>query len=333
MPRKCQNRNTILEELEIDGAEYIGSGKGYDVYKINTFNAAQQFIADDDLAGEVYTFDEATFNQSLIQDSWELYFIVTGGTNKVKYAIIKKDGDLEKFENRVKIFSPYQSSIGFDISCNFYVKDEKSESGIIKDIIPLYLIPGIKINETITGTPVIITNGYFYAVLGHLTRETSIEDLTLSDYSAYRCSRISSTAFYYGVTVNKLHINIPLKEYPERLFGVNEIIIDPSLLGDDFIYRVVGNEIHIVKGKRGREIIRIPAEIDGKPVTTIEAYAFSGNTDVRDIQIDATNLKRIERGAFYNVSQLYYSSKQNIKRLKNIPSIFIGKDALNTYGG
>lgn len=68
-------------------------------------------------------------------------------------------------------------------------------------------------------------------------------------------------------------------------------------------YQVVGKEIKIIGTLPGISELRIPPEIEGKPVTTIGAYAFFGNEDLKYIKLPST-LRRIEAGAFAE-SQLF----------------------------
>lgn len=62
-------------------------------------------------------------------------------------------------------------------------------------------------------------------------------------------------------------------------------------------YKVVGNEVTIKGTRKGVTELSIPAYIEGKPVTRIEAYAFYGNTELVNIKLPIT-LKVIETGAF-----------------------------------
>lgn len=86
-------------------------------------------------------------------------------------------------------------------------------------------------------------------------------------------------------------------------------------------YKVVGDEITIKGTRKGVTELEIPAEIEGKPVTKIEAYAFFDNEDLRKVVVPPT-LKIIERGATANMS--------NLQRSIRVPATcIVGKDNPN----
>ena len=66
-------------------------------------------------------------------------------------------------------------------------------------------------------------------------------------------------------------------------------------------YKIKGKEVVITGTVSGIEELNIPEEIEGKPVTTIAAYAFFEEEDLRKVTLPAS-LKKIEQGAFYGSS-------------------------------
>lgn len=63
-------------------------------------------------------------------------------------------------------------------------------------------------------------------------------------------------------------------------------------------YKVKGKEVIITGTISGINELEIPEEIEGKPVTTIAAYAFFEEEDLRRVTLPRS-LKKIEQGAFY----------------------------------
>lgn len=69
------------------------------------------------------------------------------------------------------------------------------------------------------------------------------------------------------------------------------------------IYKVVGDEITIAGVEKGITKVNIPSTIDGKTVTTIGSYAFSGRNDITNITIPNT-IKCIEQFAFQDCENI-----------------------------
>ena len=63
-------------------------------------------------------------------------------------------------------------------------------------------------------------------------------------------------------------------------------------------YKVKGKEVIITGTLSGINELEIPEEIEGKPVTTIAAYAFFEEEDLRKVTLPRS-LKKIEQGAFH----------------------------------
>ena len=93
------------------------------------------------------------------------------------------------------------------------------------------------------------------------------------------------------------------------------------------IYRIVGDEVIIVKGKPQYHYITIPETIQGKTVTTIGPYAFFNNTAIEQLNLPET-IKKIGKGAFYGARNLDIFSKRALNWLKDKKSVTIEKDAL-----
>ena len=69
MPKK------LKEAVNIENAIHIGTAKGYDLFDILTYDAAQEFFNRDSAtrAGQAYLRDESSFNHN-INEHQKLYF-------------------------------------------------------------------------------------------------------------------------------------------------------------------------------------------------------------------------------------------------------------------
>ena len=145
----------LLEAVNINDALFIGSGKGYDVFDIRTYAAAQEFIAENgDPAGAAYTQNEQTFNAN-INDTLHLYFFTVADRNEVVGAVIKSN----QIQSTLRFKS--RSATTVDIDCNFQYESVARDANIIDaDFkLPLYLLPGASFNgNTNIQNGLIITN-------------------------------------------------------------------------------------------------------------------------------------------------------------------------------
>ena len=79
-------------------------------------------------------------------------------------------------------------------------------------------------------------------------------------------------------------------------------ILSGSLAEGEFEYTAKGKnaEITVINGTGE---IEVPAELDGKKVTSIGMYVFNGNTTVKKVTLPE-GLQKIERSAFANNDKL-----------------------------
>ena len=89
-------RRNLFEHIEVQGAEYIGSDIRYDLFLIKTWDAAEQFTANNNTAGKVFTTDINTFNRYIVNTGHKLFFFVESDTNHVVSAVLK-DGNNHNF--------------------------------------------------------------------------------------------------------------------------------------------------------------------------------------------------------------------------------------------
>lgn len=71
----------------------------------------------------------------------------------------------------------------------------------------------------------------------------------------------------------------------------------------NFEYMIQNDRIEITSYRGQEQVVTIPAEIEGKPVTSIGKYAFEGNNDVLEILLPET-VDTIKAHAFYNCRKL-----------------------------
>ena len=87
--------------------------------------------------------------------------------------------------------------------------------------------------------------------------------------------------------------------------------------------------IEIVSYKGKRRYLTIPNEIDGKIVSSIGSYAFSGNTRLREV-VFPEGLVYIKEGAFYGVSKMREITFTGTQLLEIQKKTFYGCSALKT---
>ena len=124
------NRKNLNEAIEVDGAELIATARGFDIFRILTFDAAQEFTKSDTNipAGDHFVQNRATFDDN-INDDCKLYFFVPENTNHVEGAILTGQRGSIKIRNAdntktVQIDLPFafeNTSQRNDISSNLYL--------------------------------------------------------------------------------------------------------------------------------------------------------------------------------------------------------------------
>lgn len=355
----------INEAIRVEGAEYIGTGNGYDVFDIRTYEAAQQFRIEDrdHQAGAAYTQNESTFNAN-INESQHLYFFAEENTNRVYGAAVKGSNT----HSNVTFVGENGSEI--EIRCNFLFENaaENSSKTYYNKPLPFYWIPDFSFegqtpfSQNSTEGCLYVEDGVLAAALVQFADAPLGEHIPLDDMPT-RITSISADAFNYGVEVDviklddhiealpahcmdKVHGRIlvtmseaPFHWDPEWNAGKQNITeydygADPELIAQreqerqaaaeaerlrreaeqrqreeeerrraerearKLRYKVKGKEVVITGTISGVEELEIPEEIEGKPVTTIAAYAFFDETDLIKVVIPRS-LKLIEQGAFH----------------------------------
>ena len=201
--------NKLNEAIQVDGAIFIDSAKGFDLFDITTWAAAQEFENDSDnvFAGESYVQSETTFNDN-INEHQHLYFFVRENTNKVVAAVVKGSNT----SSRIGIKNLSSSLI---IHTNYQLENCDNHQSEISDLnIPLYLIPGATHKysnmEVDPANGIAISDGDLQAVVGCLCRSSELNELNLE-----HCRRVVKNAFTWGVSIGDIILS-PETEIPNK---------------------------------------------------------------------------------------------------------------------
>lgn len=351
----------LLEAVNIPNAAFIGNQKGFDLFDVRTYEAAQQFQTEDGAAaGAAYTQSEDTFNSN-INETLKLYFFTREDTNTVVAAVLKGPNTRSTIK-----FTGFNGN-NIDLECNFEFESvSRPANTISSDLkIPLNLIPGISVQDSFFDDGLIIIANQICALLPQLSANEQI-DLIVPDF----VTRIGADAFNYGLSVGDITIdgsytremapfamngvfgNIFVKDFEkphgwndawnggkenithfgysrseEELAAYNQEREENERAEQERIdrereeaerlerekaerearklrYKEEGKTITIKGTIPGVSEINIPEELNGKPVTKIESYAFYDNDELTRVSIPDT-MKLIEQGAFMNCTNLY----------------------------
>ena len=91
MKRKTLLEAFLLEHINVEGAQFIATGDGVDLFRIDTWAAAQSFVLDSDTnrqAGTVFAQNQNLFDQHITNGANKIYFYTTEDTNRVIHAAL-----------------------------------------------------------------------------------------------------------------------------------------------------------------------------------------------------------------------------------------------------
>ena len=91
MKRKTLLEAFLLEHITVEGAQFIATGDGVDLFRIDTWAAAQSFVLDSDTnrqAGAVFAQNQNLFDQHITNGANKMYFYTTEDTNRVIHAAL-----------------------------------------------------------------------------------------------------------------------------------------------------------------------------------------------------------------------------------------------------
>ena len=201
----------LREAIHVDGAEYIGSAHGYDVFDILTYAAAQEFRIEnrDHEAGAAYTQNESTFNAN-INDSQHLYFFALENTNQVYGAIVKSDS------THGDVTFVGQAGEEITIGCNFLYENagENSSKTYYNKPLPFFLVPGTTFEGQCPEIDCLcVEEGILVAALIQFADIPDGELLAL-DNMPRQIESISSTAFNFGIEVDVIKLDDHIEALP-----------------------------------------------------------------------------------------------------------------------
>ena len=178
----------LNEQLNIDGAEFIGSAFGFELYRILTYAAAQQFTTESGgeqtPAGQVYTQNEDTFNRH-INDTVRLYFFVKENQPEVETAAIST-GHSELVV----------SGTGCAVKVRNYSFEGAGNSQVPlnpDNMLPLYLLPDIQYNGE---NGLIITDGNLIGTYNGLIDPNNIPEEVIIPESVTAITKSNSFKDY-----------------------------------------------------------------------------------------------------------------------------------------
>jgi len=311
----------LTEAINVQGADLIGTAKGYDLFDIRTYEAAQQFVVENTNipAGTAYVHNEATFNGN-IDENQRLYFFVESNTNKVYAGVVKGPNT----NSNISIPGE-RGSINIEVNFLF----ETNTISAAKRIFPFFLIPGIRVDDAVDN--LIIKDNTLLAVLPQLTPLEQI-DLDLTSFN--NITKIDKDAFYYRMDVNTLTLGENIQNVPNSAFdAVQNIVITwiekPEGWSDDWdknyrskINYLHKDEIENIKQQKAREaeleqqraaeaererreqqyrqlLSSIKYKKEGKEITILGVKpSFKGELIIPD-KIDNLPVTRIAPFAFY----------------------------------
>ena len=91
MKRKTLLEALLLEHINVEGAQFIATGDGVDLFRIDTWAAAQSFVLDSDTnrqAGTIFAQNQNLFDQHITNGTNKIYFYTTEDTNRVIHAAL-----------------------------------------------------------------------------------------------------------------------------------------------------------------------------------------------------------------------------------------------------
>ena len=195
----------LTEAINVNGAELIGTAKGYDLFDIRTYEAAQEFVVENtrNRAGQAYVQNQNTFNQN-INENQRLYFFVESNTNHVHAGVVKS----QTSRADIQIQGERQS---ITLSSNFLF--ETNNAANANRTLPLFLIPGMTIVNC--DDNLIIRNNKLMAVLPQLTAD---ETIILDLHEREDIREIDANAFYFGMHVTHLTLGENIRNISSGMF-------------------------------------------------------------------------------------------------------------------
>ena len=213
------NKNlTEAIDLNIEGTSLIGTDKGINVYRASTPEAAGQFkvLGKRVSALQYYTQNTDTFNQ-YIDDTHRLYLFTKENSDEAIGAISTGYGD-GSIQFCLKPSSEVATHI-LNLNCMF--EGTSSVNNQIKELLPLHLIPELRLSKGEVIDNIWITDEHNSAIL--LSTILSDTTITQTHYTEIKIPEsiksIQPNAFIGDITFDKLVIN-------ESIFNNLDLLLD-----------------------------------------------------------------------------------------------------------
>lgn len=310
MKRKTLLEALLLEHINVEGAQFIatdGAG-GIDLFRIDTWDAAQAFVLDSATnrqAGTVFTQSQNLFNQHIANGQNKLYFYVLENTNRVIHAALYNHNATDL----ITLSSGQQ----------YRVRDYSLE-GLPGRNIPDELLTEDALNwlPDATVTPVRTNNN---------VEENNISDIEISgtvigdnETDVESNNNTLNVAGNTTVVTNDTvadDANTPEPENTTDDVNANNNNANNTLTRNTDIKIKIVNGEGIVVGVRKKiypnGTLTIPEFTeDGIPITTIAPFAFYG---ISLYKLNCPDIKEIKNFAFYNsdIDRINYD-KNNCKK-------------------
>lgn len=269
LKKRVDEKLSLTEHVNVDNAVYIGTGNGYDVFRIATFQAMQQFKVGTSDTPCNFTHNESDFNSHLGEGhNLHLYLFVDEDTYRCWGAVLDNQS-----ETNIK----YNGSRSY-VTLNIIFEDIEGNANNIPNgkLLPLYLVPGVE--GTFTRNP-----SDSDEVLDCLHQISGIEIPTLPEPEtpADEVTPEDDDEPEDFELADEDEVVEPEDEEEEELpetqpeeNGPTEEPQTPQVERGKYGYKIVGKEVYLThvrldRNDRSNRTITLPNEIEGKPVTTL----------------------------------------------------------------
>ena len=283
MKRKTLLEAFLLEHITVEGAQFIATGDGVDLFRIDTWAAAQSFVLDSDTnrqAGTVFAQNQNLFDQHITNGANKIYFYTTEDTNRVIHAALYNHNATDL----ITLSSGQQ-----------YRVRNYSFEGLPGRAIPDELLTADTLEwlPDITVTPVQTNN---------VEETPNIADVEITGEVADDETPIDNNTAPEDTTNDGDAINTNTTPNPE-----NNVANNNATSSADLKIKVVNGE-GIVVGVRRKEypngVLVIPEYTEnGIPITTIDSFAFY--KIVLRVRLECPYIKEIKNFAFYRSDIAY----------------------------
>lgn len=165
----------LVEAIQVEGTELIGTDKGIDLFKINSYEASQQFVCHDNnrAAGQAFIQNENIFNDYAAPGrNHSLYFFTFENTNQVIAAMLSNQTWTLKLSDNIRFELNYAYE-DFNNNTTYNLHPRYS--------LPLHLLPEINISRYEFNNQGFIYRGdTLYALVNEFYNDTNYNNDTIT---------------------------------------------------------------------------------------------------------------------------------------------------------